>query len=92
MVNERGRDGPHGEKGPVTVFGPDFPFPFDDWIAHPACQSWLLTTQIECEESRSRQKIWTALDRTRCMQSSKTFVMVDRPYWKRYRPRTAAAS
>ena len=36
MVNERGRDGPHGEKGPVTVFGPDFPFPFDDWIAHPA--------------------------------------------------------
>src|ERR1700757_4655096 len=23
-------------EGPVTVFGPDFPFPFDDWIAHPA--------------------------------------------------------
>src|SRR5438477_12279534 len=22
--------------GPVTIFGPDFPFPFDDWIAHPA--------------------------------------------------------
>src|SRR6478672_7430963 len=21
---------------PVTIFGPDFPFPFDDWIAHPA--------------------------------------------------------
>ncbi|MFN3494825.1 MAG: flavin monoamine oxidase family protein, partial [Hydrogenophaga sp.] len=21
---------------PVTVFGPDFPFAFDDWIAHPA--------------------------------------------------------
>ena len=20
---------------PVTVFGPDFPFAFDDWIAHP---------------------------------------------------------
>src|ERR1700730_9766023 len=33
MVNERGRD---GGKGPVTIFGPDFPFPFDDWIAHPA--------------------------------------------------------
>src|ERR1039458_2990650 len=32
MVNERGRDG----SGPVTVFGPDFPFPFDDWISHPA--------------------------------------------------------
>ena len=23
-------------KPPVTIFGPDFPFPFDDWIAHPA--------------------------------------------------------
>ena len=35
MVNERGRDvGP--SQGPVTIFGPDFPFPFDDWIAHPA--------------------------------------------------------
>src|SRR5947209_4817659 len=21
---------------PVTIFGPDFPFSFDDWIAHPA--------------------------------------------------------
>ncbi len=28
------------------------------------------------------QKIWMALDRTRYMQSSKTFVMVDRPFWK----------
>src|SRR5271156_4044827 len=37
MVNERGRDEPRDEpQGPVTIFGPDFPFPFDDWIAHPA--------------------------------------------------------
>src|SRR6202162_1090555 len=36
MVNERGHDGPRGEEGLVTVFGPDFPFPFDDWISHPA--------------------------------------------------------
>ena len=21
---------------PVTIFGPDFPFAFDDWITHPA--------------------------------------------------------
>ncbi len=21
---------------PVTIVGPDFPFPFDEWIAHPA--------------------------------------------------------
>src|SRR5579863_8578528 len=37
-VNERRRTAP-GEvegPGPVTIFGPDFPFPFDDWIAHPA--------------------------------------------------------
>jgi lysine 2-monooxygenase len=52
------------------------------------CQSWLLTTQIECEESLFSQKLWTALDRTRYMQSSKTFVMVDRPFWKDTDPRT----
>jgi len=46
------------------------------------CQSWLLTTQIRCEESLFSQKHWMALDRTRYMQSSKTFVMVDRPFWK----------
>jgi lysine 2-monooxygenase len=46
------------------------------------CQSWLLTTQIACEESLFSQKMWMALDRTRYMQSSKTFVMVDRPFWK----------
>jgi tryptophan 2-monooxygenase len=52
------------------------------------CQSWLLTTQIECEESLFSQKLWTALDRTRYMQSSKTFVMVDRPFWTDKDPRT----
>jgi lysine 2-monooxygenase len=52
------------------------------------CQSWLLTTQIECEEPLFSQKMWTALDRTRYMQSSKTFVMVDRPFWKDKDPRT----
>jgi len=52
------------------------------------CQSWLLTTQIECEESLFSPKMWTALDRTRYMQSSKTFVMVDRPFWKDKDPRT----
>ena len=34
------------------------------------CQSWLLTTQINCEESLFSPKMWTALDRTRYMQSS----------------------
>lgn len=36
MVNERGHDGSRGEESPVTVFGPDFPFAFDDWVSHPA--------------------------------------------------------
>ena len=52
------------------------------------CQSWLLTTQIECEESLFSQDLWMALDRTRYMQSSKTFVMVDRPFWKDIDPAT----
>ncbi len=52
------------------------------------CQSWLLTTQIDCEESLFSQKVWMALDRTRYMQSSKTFVMVDRPFWKDKDPLT----
>ena len=49
------------------------------------CQSWLLTTQIACEESLFSQRLWMALDRTRYMQSSKTFVMVDHPFWNTLR-------
>ncbi|MCF6745756.1 amine oxidase [Blastococcus sp. KM273128] len=52
------------------------------------CQSWLLTTTIDCDEDLFAQKMWTALDRTRYMQSSKTFVMVDRPFWKDKDPAT----
>ena len=22
------------ENSPITIFGPDFPFPYDDWITH----------------------------------------------------------
>jgi len=57
-------------------------------VALITCQSWLLTTQIDCEESLFSQKIWAALDRTRYMQSSKSFVMVDRPFWQDTDPRT----
>ena len=32
--------------------------------------------------------MWMALDRTRYMQSAKTFVMVDRPFWKDKDPKT----
>lgn len=52
------------------------------------CQTWLLTTRIDCEESLFSQDLWMALDRTRYMQSSKTFVMVDRPFWKDVDPVT----
>ena len=27
---------PNDGKKPITIFGPDFPFAFDDWIEHPA--------------------------------------------------------
>lgn len=53
-----------------------------------ATQSWLLTTSIETEERLLPQSLWMALDRTRYMQSSKTFVMVDRPFWHDLDPET----
>jgi tryptophan 2-monooxygenase len=52
------------------------------------CQSWLLTTSIATGEDLFSQKLWMALDRTRYMQSSKTFVMVDRPFWRERNPTT----
>lgn len=52
------------------------------------CQSWLLTTSIDTDESLFSQSHWMALDRTSYMQSSKTFVMVDRPFWKDIDPST----
>lgn len=52
------------------------------------CQSWLLTTGLDTQESLFSQDLWMALDRTSYMQSSKTFVMVDRPFWKERDPKT----
>ncbi|MFV0524224.1 MAG: flavin monoamine oxidase family protein [Acidimicrobiales bacterium] len=51
-------------------------------------QSWLLTTGIQVAEELLSQKLWMALDRTRYTQSSKTFVMVDRPFWHDIDPAT----
>ena len=28
--------GTHEHRRPITYFGPDFPFPYDDWLAHSA--------------------------------------------------------
>ena len=52
------------------------------------CQSWLLTTHMDADERLFSHKLWMALDRTRYMQSSKTFVMVDRPFWNERDPVT----
>ena len=46
------------------------------------CQSWVLSTAMDFDERLLSQSMWMALDRTRYMQSSKTFVMVDRPFWR----------
>lgn len=51
-------------------------------------QSWLLTTSIAVDEALLSHKVWMALDRTRYTQSSKTFVMVDRPFWHDLDPAT----
>ena len=34
-MNKKNRH-PADGKPPVTLFGPDFPFAFDDWLEHPA--------------------------------------------------------
>lgn len=51
-------------------------------------QSWLLTTSIDVDEALFSDDLWMALDRTRYMQSAKTFVMVDRPFWNDIDPET----
>jgi len=60
--------------------------------AYPAvvttCQSWLLSTRIHTDESLFPAELWTAIERSHYMQSSKTFVMVDRPFWKDIDPAT----
>lgn len=52
------------------------------------CQSWLLSTRIHTQESLFPAELWTAIERSHYMQSSKTFVMVDRPFWKDIDPAT----
>ena len=52
------------------------------------CQSWLLSTRIHTEETLFPAELWTAIERSHYMQSSKTFVMVDRPFWKDIDPAT----
>ena len=52
------------------------------------CQVWLLSARIECEEALFSHAMWMAMERTHYMQASKTFVLVDRPFWKDVDPIT----
>jgi len=52
------------------------------------CQVWLLSARIDCAESLFHHDLWMAMERSHYMQSSKTFVMVDRPFWRELDPIT----
>lgn len=51
-------------------------------------QSWLLSAGIDTDESLFSHDLWSALERSHYMQSSKTFVLVDRPFWRDRDPAT----
>jgi len=52
------------------------------------CQVWLLSARIDCDERLFSHDMWMAMERTHYMQASKTFVLVDRPFWKDKDPET----
>ncbi|MDQ6527334.1 FAD-dependent oxidoreductase [Nocardioides sp. LHD-245] len=52
------------------------------------CQVWLLSARIDVDESLFSPDLWMAMERTHYMQSSKTFVRVDRPFWRDTDPTT----
>jgi tryptophan 2-monooxygenase len=51
-------------------------------------QGWLLLSRIRVDEGLFPTDVWTAIERTHYMQSSKTFVAVDRPFWRDVDPAT----
>lgn len=52
------------------------------------CQSWLLSARIDTEEELFAPAMWRAMEKSHYMLSSKTFVMVDRPFWRDEDPQT----
>ncbi|MBD8507050.1 FAD-dependent oxidoreductase [Hoyosella sp. G463] len=52
------------------------------------CQTWLLSARIDCDEGLFHHDLWSAMERSHYMQSSKTFVTVDRPFWRDIHPGT----
>ncbi|WP_257998179.1 flavin monoamine oxidase family protein [Zhihengliuella halotolerans] len=83
-------------RGPATDDRPEGDLLITDKWGHTAayptavvtCQTWLLSTRIHTEETLFAPGLWTAIERNHYMQSSKTFVMVDRPFWKERDPQT----
>lgn len=49
---------------------------------------WLLLNNIDCAESLFSGELWTAIERTHYMGSSKVFALVDRPFWRDVDPAT----
>lgn len=47
-----------------------------------------LVTNVRCAASLLPQPVWTAVERSHYMGSSKLFVLVDRPFWRERDPRT----
>lgn len=56
------------------------------------CHKWLLSTEIDTDESLFSPELWMALRRVHYLQSSKTFVVVDRPFWLDIDPETGRNS
>ena len=52
------------------------------------CQSWLLSARIDTDENLFSPSLWNAIEKSHYMLSSKTFVMVDRPFWRDIDPET----
>jgi len=51
-------------------------------------QSWNLLSRISCDEALFPMDVWTAIERTHYMGSTKLFCLVDRPFWKDVDPAT----
>ncbi|MBB5476133.1 tryptophan 2-monooxygenase [Micromonospora parathelypteridis] len=49
---------------------------------------WTLLNRVRCDEALMPTPLWTAVERTHYMGSSKLFVLVDRPFWRDVDPAT----
>ncbi|MDS2173083.1 flavin monoamine oxidase family protein [Nesterenkonia sp. CL21] len=82
----RGQDGSLPDGG-VTItekWGRTTTYP----AAVVTCQSWLLSARIDTDEDLFTPEMWNAIEKSHYMLSSKTFVMVDRPFWRDIDPET----